>query len=127
MALFTLRGAWDKVREDPILKFFVVGVTAYGMSTFEGPMLSLKNVNAISHYSDWTVAHVHIGALGWNGFHDFRYVVLACSQDSTRPNCSLPNWLQPTSGSVRLGIILYAVPMYWSAFQILFHDESFHS
>lgn len=69
--LFTLRGAWDKVRVDPILKFFVVAVTCYGMSTFEGPMLSLKNVNAISHYSDWTVAHVHIGALGWNGFLTF--------------------------------------------------------
>ena len=69
--LFTLRGAWDKVREDPVLKFFVVAVTAYGMSTFEGPMMSLKNVNAISHYSDWTVAHVHIGALGWNGFLTF--------------------------------------------------------
>jgi cytochrome c oxidase cbb3-type subunit I/II len=69
--LFTLRGAWDKVSEDPILKFFVVGVTCYGMSTFEGPCYRLKNVNAISHYSDWTVAHVHIGALGWNGFLTF--------------------------------------------------------
>jgi cytochrome c oxidase cbb3-type subunit I/II len=78
--LFTLRGAWDKVRTDPVLKFFVVAVTAYGMATFEGPMLSLKNVNAISHYSDWTVAHVHIGALGWNGFPHFRDDVLALSK-----------------------------------------------
>jgi cytochrome c oxidase cbb3-type subunit I/II len=69
--LFTLRGAWDKVREDPILKFFVVALTCYGMATFEGPLLSLKNVNAYSHYSDWTVAHVHVGALGWNGFLTF--------------------------------------------------------
>jgi cytochrome c oxidase cbb3-type subunit I/II len=69
--LFTLRGAWDKVREDPVLKFFVVAVTCYGMATFEGPMMSLKNVNAISHFTDWTIAHVHIGGLGWNGFMAF--------------------------------------------------------
>jgi cytochrome c oxidase cbb3-type subunit 1 len=66
--LLTLRGAWDRVREDPILKFFVVGVTAYGMSTFEGPMLSVKSINAISHYTDWTIGHVHSGALGWVAF-----------------------------------------------------------
>ena len=69
--LLTLRGAWDKVRVDPVLKFMVVAVTAYGMATFEGPMLALKNVNAIAHYTDWIVSHVHIGALGWNGFLTF--------------------------------------------------------
>jgi cytochrome c oxidase cbb3-type subunit I/II len=69
--LLTLRGAWDRVRENPILKFMVVAVTAYGMATFEGPMLSLKNVNAIAHFTDWIIAHVHIGALGWNGFLTF--------------------------------------------------------
>jgi cytochrome c oxidase cbb3-type subunit I/II len=69
--LLTLRGAWHKVVEDPILKFFVVGVTAYGMSTFEGPMLSVKSVNALAHYTDWVIAHVHTGALGWNGFLAF--------------------------------------------------------
>ncbi len=69
--LLTLRGAWHKVREDPILKFLVVAVTAYGMATFEGPMLSIKSVNALSHYTDWTIAHVHTGALGWNGFLTF--------------------------------------------------------
>jgi len=66
--LLTLRGAWDKVRESAILKFFVVAITAYGMATFEGPMLAFKNVNAIAHYTDWIVGHVHVGALGWNGF-----------------------------------------------------------
>ena len=65
--LLTLRGAWDRVREDPVLKFMVAGVTAYGMSTFEGPMLSLKNVNAIAHYTDYIIGHVHMGALAWNG------------------------------------------------------------
>jgi cytochrome c oxidase cbb3-type subunit I/II len=66
--LLTLRGAWHKVRTDPVLKFFVAGVTFYGMSTFEGPLLSIKSVNALAHYSDWIVGHVHSGALGWNGF-----------------------------------------------------------
>ncbi len=66
--LLTLRGAWRKVAEDPVLKFFVVAITAYGMSTFEGPMLSIKSVNALAHYTDWVIAHVHTGALGWNGF-----------------------------------------------------------
>src|SRR5574338_1299703 len=63
--LLTLRGAWDRVRTDPILKFLVVAVSFYGMSTFEGPMMSIRAVNALSHYTDWTVGHVHSGALGW--------------------------------------------------------------
>ncbi|MEZ0255048.1 MAG: cbb3-type cytochrome c oxidase subunit I, partial [Chthoniobacter sp.] len=66
--LLTLRGAWDKLRTDPVLKFFAAGVTFYGMATFEGPLMSIRSVNALSHYSDWTIAHVHGGALGWNGF-----------------------------------------------------------
>ncbi len=69
--LLTLRGAWNRVAEDPVLKFFVVGITFYGMATFEGPLLSIKSVNALSHYTDWTIAHVHAGALGWNGFLTF--------------------------------------------------------
>jgi len=66
--LLTLRGAWDKVREDPVLKFFAAAVTFYGMATFEGPLLSIRAVNSLSHYSDWTIGHVHSGTLGWNGF-----------------------------------------------------------
>jgi cytochrome c oxidase cbb3-type subunit I/II len=69
--LFTLRGAWYKLRDDPILKFMVVAVTYYGMSTFEGPMLSIKSVNAVSHFTDWTIGHVHAGTLGWNAFLSF--------------------------------------------------------
>jgi len=69
--LLTLRGAWHKVVEEPVLKFFVVAITAYGMATFEGPMLSVKSVNALAHYTDWVIAHVHTGALGWNGFLTF--------------------------------------------------------
>jgi cytochrome c oxidase cbb3-type subunit I/II len=66
--LLTLRGAWHKLRTDPVLKFFAAGVTFYGMATFEGPLLAIKSVNALSHYSDWTIGHVHSGTLGWNGF-----------------------------------------------------------
>jgi len=69
--LLTLRGAWDRLRADPILKFFVVGITFYGMSTFEGPMMSLRPVNSLSHFTDWTIAHVHGGALGWVGLTTF--------------------------------------------------------
>ncbi len=72
--LLTLRGAWGRVASDPVLKFFVVGITFYGMSTFEGPMMSIKSVNALSHYTDWTIAHVHAGALGWVGFMVFGMV-----------------------------------------------------
>ena len=62
--LMTLRGAWEKLRTDPVLKFLVVAISFYRMSTFEGPMLSIKSVNALSHYTDWTIGHVHSGALG---------------------------------------------------------------
>ena len=72
--LLTLRGAWNKVTEEPVLKFYVVAITAYGMSTFEGPMLSVKSVNALAHYTDWIIAHVHTGALGWNGLLTFGMV-----------------------------------------------------
>ncbi len=65
--LLTLRGSWDRVRQDPVLKFLVAGVTFYGMATFEGPLLSIKNVSALAHYTDWIIGHVHGGALGWNG------------------------------------------------------------
>jgi len=63
--IMTLSGAWDKLRTDPILKFLIVSLSFYGMSTFEGPMMSIKSVNALSHYTDWTIGHVHSGALGW--------------------------------------------------------------
>jgi cytochrome c oxidase cbb3-type subunit I/II len=113
--LFTLRGAWDKVREDPVLKFMVVAITCYGMATFEGPLLSLKNVNAISHFTDWTIAHVHIGGLGWNGFMAFAmlyYLVpkMWGTQLYSKRLATNHFWL----GTI--GIILYAVPLYWAGF-----------
>ena len=113
--LLTLRGAWDKVREDVVLKFMVVAITAYGMSTFEGPMLSFKNVNAIGHFTDWIVAHVHIGALGWNGFLTFGilYWLIPKMWRTNLYSKSLANfhfWIGT------LGILIYAIPMYWSGF-----------
>lgn len=113
--LLTLRGAWDKVREDAILKFFVVAITAYGMATFEGPMLSLKNVNAISHFTDWTIAHAHIGGLGWNGFLTFGilYWLIPRIFNTRLYSSKLMNyhfWI----GTI--GILFYAVPMYWAGF-----------
>ncbi|RYZ56265.1 MAG: cytochrome-c oxidase, cbb3-type subunit I [Sphingobacteriales bacterium] len=113
--LLTLRGAWDKVREDVVLKFMVVAVTAYGMATFEGPMLSLKNVNAISHFTDWTIAHVHVGALGWNGFLTFGmlYWLLPRMFRTTLWSQKLANW-HFWIGT--LGIVFYAVPLYWGGF-----------
>jgi cytochrome c oxidase cbb3-type subunit I/II len=111
--LLTLRGAWDKVREEPMLKFMIVAVTAYGMATLEGPTLAIKSVNSLSHYTDWTIAHVHTGALGWNGFLTF----------------SMLYWLFPRLYSTKLwstklanyhfwvallGMMFYVVPMYAS-------------
>jgi cytochrome c oxidase cbb3-type subunit I/II len=114
--LLTLRGAWDRVREDVVLKFMVVAVTAYGMATFEGPMLSLKNVNAISHFTDWTIAHVHVGALGWNGFLTFGmlYWLVPRMWKTTLHSKKLANW-HFWIGT--LGIVLYAVPMYWAGWR----------
>ncbi len=113
--LFTLRGAWDRVREDPILKFMVVAITAYGMATFEGPMLSLKNVNGIAHFTDWIIAHVHVGGLGWNGFLTFSmlYYLIPRLYGTGLFSTKLANvhfWVGT------LGIIFYAVPMYWAGF-----------
>jgi cytochrome c oxidase cbb3-type subunit I/II len=109
--LLTLRGAWDRVREDPILKMFVVAITSYGMSTFEGPMLSFKSLNAIAHFTDWIVAHVHVGTLGWNGFiiMGMLYWMVPRLYKTKLYSVKLANqhfWI----GTI--GILLYVVPMY---------------
>ena len=111
--LLTLRGVWDKVRTDPILKFFVVAVTAYGMATLEGPLLSIKSLNAITHYTDWTVGHVHIGALGWNGMLTFGmlYWLIPRIYGTKLYSVKLANthfWIGT------LGILFYAIPLYWA-------------
>ncbi|MDX1271346.1 cytochrome-c oxidase, cbb3-type subunit I [Bizionia paragorgiae] len=113
--LLTLRGAWDKVRTDPVLKFMVVAITGYGMATFEGPMLSLKNVNAIAHFSDWIIAHVHVGALAWNGFLAFGMIYwmvprLFKTKLYSLAMANMHFWIGT------LGIILYALPLYVAGF-----------
>ena len=113
--LLTLRGAWDKVRKDPVLKMFVVGVTAYGMSTFEGPMLALKSVNALSHFTDWTIAHVHIGTLGWNGMLTFGMIYwlvprMFNTKLYSRGLANVHFWF------ATLGMLFFAIPLYFAGF-----------
>ena len=114
--LLTLRGAWQKLREDPVLKFFAAGVTFYGMATFEGPLLSIKSVSALAHYTDWIIGHVHSGALGWNGFMAagmFYWLVprlYGTKLHSTRA-ADAHFWL------ATLGIILYVIAMWVSSAQ----------
>ena len=109
--LLTLRGAWDKVRQDPVLKFMVVAVTAYGMATLEGPLLSIKTVNSLSHYTDWTIAHVHVGAMGWNGFLTFSmlYYLFPRLYKTQLWSTKMANyhfWIG------LLGMIFYVIPIY---------------
>ncbi len=109
--LLTLRGAWHKVATDPVLKFFVLAITAYGMSTFEGPMLSIKSVNSLAHYTDWIIAHEHTGALGWNGLLTFGMVYwlaprLFQTELFSRKLAEVHFWL------ATFGILLYVVAIY---------------
>jgi len=111
--LLTLRGAWDRVREDPVLKFMVVAVTSYGMATFEGPMLAIKSVNALAHYTDWIIAHVHIGTLGWNGLLTFGILYwliprLYRTKLYSKKLANLHFWI------ATLGMLFYAIPLYWA-------------
>ena len=111
--LLTLRGAWDKVRQDPVLKFMVAAVTAYGMATLEGPALAIKTVNSLSHYTDWTIAHVHTGALGWNGLLTFSvlYWLIPRLYSTKLWSVRLANyhfWI------ALLGMMFYVIPMYVS-------------
>ncbi|HEV2209216.1 MAG TPA: cytochrome-c oxidase, cbb3-type subunit I [Verrucomicrobiae bacterium] len=111
--LLTLRGAWDKVREEPMLKFMVVAVTAYGMATLEGPTLAIKSVNALSHYTDWTIAHVHTGALGWNGFLTFSMLYWLFPR-LYRTNLWSPKLANYHFWIALVGMMFYVVPMYVS-------------
>jgi len=110
--LLTLRGAWHKVTRDPVLKFFVVGVTFYGMSTFEGPMLSIKTVNALSHYTDWTIAHVHSGTLGWNGFMTFGMIYWLAPRVFQTKGLWSPKLASIHFWTATIGMLLYIIPIY---------------
>lgn len=111
--LLTLRGAWYKVKQEPILKFFVIAITAYGMATFDGPLLATKTLNKIGHFTDWVIAHVHLGTLGWNGFIAFGvlyYIIPKIFKTSffSKKLIEFHFWLGT------LGIVMYIIPMYIS-------------
>jgi len=115
--LMTLSGAWDKLRTDPIIRFMALALAFYGMATFEGPLLSIKAVNSLSHYTDWTIGHVHAGALGWNGMMTFAalyYMVPRLWHRSGLYSLRLVNW---HFWLATLGIVLYAASMWVSGIQ----------
>jgi cytochrome c oxidase cbb3-type subunit 1 len=110
--LMTLNGAWDKIRTDPIIRMMVMALAFYGMSTFEGPMMSIKSVNSLSHYTDWTIGHVHSGALGWNGMITFACLYYMTPRLWNRQrlySLRLINWHFWTA---TLGIVLYTASMW---------------
>jgi len=108
--LLTLRGAWDKLKTDPILKFLAVSVTFYGMSTFEGPMMAIKSLNSITHYTDYTIGHVHSGALGWVGFMVFATLYFMVPRLWRRPLYS-KQLAEAHFWAGTIGIILYYIPI----------------
>jgi cytochrome c oxidase cbb3-type subunit I/II len=111
--LLTLRGAWDRVRTDPILKFMVVAISFYGMSTFEGPMMSIRAVNSLSHFTNWTIGHVHSGALGWNGMITFGILYWLVPKLWNR-DLAHPGWATTHFWMATIGIVLYTLSM-WAA------------
>jgi cytochrome c oxidase cbb3-type subunit 1 len=110
--LMTLNGAWDKIRTDPIIRMMVVALAFYGMATFEGPMLSIKAVNSLSHYTDWTVGHVHAGALGWNGMITFACVYYLAPRLWGRTRLYSLRMINWHFWLATLGIVLYAASMW---------------
>lgn len=111
--LFTVRQAWHRVREEPILRFFAAGLIAYGMSTFEGPLLSIKSVSALGHYTDWIVGHVHGGALGWNGFIGFGMCYYLVPK-LWKTEIYRKDWINTHFWLATIGIVLYVVSMWVS-------------
>jgi cytochrome c oxidase cbb3-type subunit 1 len=110
--LMTLNGAWDKVRTDPIIRLMVMALAFYGMATFEGPMLSIKSVNSLSHYTDWTIGHVHAGALGWNGMISFAAVYFLVPRLWHRERLYSLRWVNWHFWMATVGIVFYAASMW---------------
>ena len=112
--LMALSGAWDKLRTDPVVRMFVIAIGFYGMSTFEGPVMSIQAVNSLSHYTDWTIGHVHSGALGWNGMITFAVLYFLVPRLWNRErlySLALVNW---HFWLATIGIVLYASAMWVS-------------
>ena len=110
--IMTLSGAWYKLRDDPILKFLIVSLSFYGMSTFEGPMMSIKTVNALSHYTDWTVGHVHSGALGWVGLITMGSLYYLIPRMYGRTSMHSPKAVELHFWIATIGIVLYIAAMW---------------
>ncbi len=110
--LMTLNGAWDKVRTDPIIRMMVMALAFYGMSTFEGPVMSIKSVNSLSHYTDWTIGHVHSGALGWNGMITFACVYYLVPRLWGRTRLYSLRWVNWHFWLATVGIVFYASSMW---------------
>jgi cytochrome c oxidase cbb3-type subunit 1 len=110
--LMTLNGAWDKIRTDPIIRMMVMALAFYGMATFEGPMLSIKAVNSLSHYTDWTIGHVHAGALGWNGMISFAAIYYLTPRLWGRTRLYSLRWINWHFWLATLGIVFYAASMW---------------
>ncbi|MXO75221.1 cytochrome-c oxidase, cbb3-type subunit I [Altererythrobacter aerius] len=110
--LMTLNGAWDKVRTDPIIRMMVIALAFYGMATFEGPLMSIKMVNSLSHYTDWTIGHVHAGALGWNGMISFAAVYFLVPRLWKRERLYSLRWVNWHFWLATLGIVFYASAMW---------------
>ena len=110
--IMTMSGAWHKLREDPVLKFLIVSLSFYGMATFEGPMMSIKTVNALSHYTDWTVGHVHAGALGWVGFITMGALYWLIPRLYGRTQMYAPRLVDVHFWVATIGIVLYIAAMW---------------
>ena len=110
--IMTLSGAWHKLRSDPILKFLIVSLSFYGMSTFEGPMMSIKTVNALSHYTDWTVGHVHSGALGWVGLVSMGSIYYLLPRLSGKKEMWSTQLIEVHFWTATIGIVLYIASMW---------------
>jgi cytochrome c oxidase cbb3-type subunit I len=112
--LMTLNGAWDKVRTDPIIRMFVISLAFYGMSTFEGPLMSIKAVNSLSHYTDWTIGHVHSGALGWVGMVSFASLYFMVPKLWNRPRLYSLRMINWHFWLATVGIVIYAAALWVS-------------
>jgi cytochrome c oxidase cbb3-type subunit 1 len=110
--IMTLSGAWHKLRDDPILKFLIVSLSFYGMSTFEGPMMSIKTVNALSHYTDWTIGHVHSGALGWVAMISVGSLYMLIPRLYGRREMWSMRLIDIHFWTTTIGIVLYTVSMW---------------
>jgi cytochrome c oxidase cbb3-type subunit I len=110
--IMTLSGAWNKLRQDPILKFLIVSLSFYGMATFEGPMMSIKTVNALSHYTDWTVGHVHAGALGWVGLISMGSIYYLLPRLAGKKEMFSVRLIEVHFWVATIGIVLYIASMW---------------